>query len=178
VQQFTKSDKDRVIAAATAMAFGKPLVNNVLRAILAEAIVDSALPKGWQWTSGDWASYDFLHEDGTRLEVKQSAARQSWHSDQSPASKGKFDIAERKGIWIGEKWIDSPGRNAEIYVFAYHPLTDITADHREPSQWRFYVVPVTALSGAKSISLGRVQVLADSVGHAELGTCVDNLRCL
>lgn len=36
-------DTQAIIANATQAAFGRPLVNNVLRAILAEAIVDASL---------------------------------------------------------------------------------------------------------------------------------------
>jgi len=30
-------------------------------------------------------------------------------------------------------------RLAQLYVFAYHPLIDAAADHRNPQQWEFYV---------------------------------------
>ncbi|MBK8545700.1 MAG: hypothetical protein IPL62_20575 [Caulobacteraceae bacterium] len=56
-------------------------------------------------------------------------------------SKASFDIAPRTGEYVdGAAWVDGVGRNADIYVFAYHPVADPTADHREPTQWQFYVV--------------------------------------
>jgi hypothetical protein len=32
------------------------------------------------------------------------------------------------------------GRHAHVYVFAYHPIADTTADHLDPRQWVLYVV--------------------------------------
>lgn len=169
-------DKHAVIAGVTQAAFGKPLVNNVYRAMLAEAIVDGALDNGWHWCSGDWALCDFRHADGTRLEIKQSAARQSWHDAGAVPSKGSFDIAARKMAWDGKRWTRSTGRNAEIYVFAFHPQTDAGADHREPSQWLFYVVPTSELPAGKRITLSGVQGLAAPVAHHQLGAMIDLVR--
>lgn len=155
----------KIITLAAHAAFGRPLVNNVLRAILAEVIVHAALGDncGWEWCSADWAECDFRHSDGTRLEVKQSAALQSWHREGAKPSRSSFDIAERTGFYRGSEWTDAPGRNADIYVFALHPVTDATADHREPEQWHFYVVAASALPPQKTISLTRVARLADPV---------------
>ncbi len=172
-------NKETIIAAASAAAFGKPLVNNVLRSIISEAIVDAALDDGWKWCSADWAGFDFQHADGTRLEVKQSAALQSWHRLGNKPSKGSFDIARRTGIWeSGTVWIPTPGRNAELYVFAFHPVTDPEiADHRDPNQWQFFVVPEPELSRtARTISLSAVRRLADPVGAENLNEAVG--KCL
>lgn len=157
-------------------AFGRPLVNNVLRAILAEAVVASALGEGWEWCSADWAECDFRHRDGTRLEVKQSAALQSWHHEGAKPWRSSFDIAERTGYYRGSEWTEAPGRNADIYVFAHHPVTDGTADHREPAQWRFYVVAASALPAQKTISLSVVARVAEAVDVAGLREAVKRAR--
>src|SRR5262245_15883209 len=34
---------------------------------------------------------------------------------------------------------------AHIFVFAWHPVEDETADHRDPNQWEFYVAPTDVL---------------------------------
>jgi hypothetical protein len=114
-------------------AFGKPLVTNVLRGHVVEAIVAMALEPDWSWCSEDYSSWDFERADGLRLEVKQSAARQSWATSDKP-SACSFDIAQRKGRWEGQKWVDEPGRAAHIYIFAHHPIAGIDADHRDPAQ--------------------------------------------
>lgn len=170
--------KGVIVALAAHAAFGRPLVNNVLRAILVEAIIHAALgdSDGWEWCSADWAECDFRHRDGIRLEVKQSAALQSWHREGEKPSRPSFDIAERTGYYRGSDWTDAPGRNADIYVFAHHPVTDQTADHREPAQWRFYVVAASALPAQKSISLARVARLADSVDVEGLQKAVTRVQ--
>ena len=96
---------DEIVAHAAKAAFGHARVTNVFRAILVEAIIDKALPVEWSWCSSDYASCDFRHEDGTRLEVKQSAALQSWQT--AKPSAPIFDIAPRTGYWLnGVEWFE------------------------------------------------------------------------
>jgi hypothetical protein len=64
-----------IVERASAVTFDRPLVTNVYRNILVETIVDAALAPTWTWCAADCGSWDFEHSDGTRLEVKQSAAR-------------------------------------------------------------------------------------------------------
>ncbi len=68
------------------------------------------------------------------------------------------------------------GRNADIYVFAHHPLCDDTADHRDPAQWNFYAVLASTLPDQRRISLSGVRELAEPVGFVELADEVDRLR--
>jgi hypothetical protein len=173
ISDLTASD---IVARASAAAFGQPLVTNILRAMLVEAMVDVALPAHWTWCSAGYSSWDFISQDGIRLEVKQSAALQSWSTPGSPPSKCVFDIAPRTGRWEGTTWVSGAGRNADLYVFAHHPVADLTADHREPAQWRFYVVPTTALPATKSISLGKLQTMSRPVPHADLAAAVEAAR--
>lgn len=126
---------DDAVAKVTEATFGAPLVNNVLRGHLAEAIIALAIEPEWEWCSGDYSSWDFQsRETGLRLEVKQSAAKQSWvlHSDSKPSAP-RFDIAPRTGRWETDgSFVKDPGRAAQIYIFAYHPIADESADHRDP----------------------------------------------
>jgi hypothetical protein len=165
-----------IVARAQQAAFGKPLVTNVLRSILVEAMLAEALAAEWTWCAADYASCDFVHRDGARLEVKQSAAKQSWHNPDSAPSKPSFDIAERTGRWEGSIWIAEPGCNAEIYVFAYHPVTSADADHREPAQWRFFVAPASLLPPGKSLSLAGVKRLSAEHGFADIASAVETIR--
>jgi hypothetical protein len=161
-----------VVAAAATAAFGRPLVQNNLRAMLVEAMIDAVLPDTWTWVSADWAECDFRRSDKVRLEVKNSAARQSWASSKPYA--GLFDIGARTGRWVnGNEWVAEPGRNAEIYVLAFHPVFDDSADHRNPMQWQFYIVPASALPPIKTISLSRVQKLAQACGVLELAERIE-----
>jgi hypothetical protein len=160
----TAEDIAQIAAKA---AFGSPLVMNTHRAVIVEAIVSTALPQ-WEWCSADWAAYDFRC-GSTRLEVKQTAAKQPWHSNSAKRSRPQWDVAARTGYYVGSEWTAEPGRNADIYVLAMHSRFDDAADHRDPAQWTFFVVPAHDLPpAAKSIGI--------LVTLAELGDAVEGVR--
>lgn len=144
-----------VIAKVSQAAFGNPLVTNVLRGQVAEAIIALALEPEWNWCSADYSGWDFERADGLRLEVKQSAAMQSWSTGRP--SKAIFDVAGRTGHWeSGTQWIAQVGRPAHIYVFAHHGIYADHADHRDPSQWQFYVVATSDLPDLKQAALSTI----------------------
>jgi hypothetical protein len=87
---------DEIRAKVCAAAFGGPLVSNIYRGLVAEIIVGAALGAEWQLCSGDWRGWDFEHPTGLRLEVKQSAARQTWTGTRK-ATVPIFDIRTRTG---------------------------------------------------------------------------------
>ncbi|WP_156677946.1 hypothetical protein [Sphingomonas profundi] len=148
-----------IMAAASAAAFGRPLVTNVLRGLVVEAIVAAALCPSWRWCSQDYHAWDFERADGLRLEVKQSAMRQSWESIRP--SRCAFDIAERTGRWDGAEWIGDRRRWADLYIFALHEVLDASADHRDPQQWSFYVVGASRLPHQQTIGLRGVRRLGE-----------------
>jgi len=172
----TELTVDRVVAKAAAAAFGRPLVTNVLRGLVAEVIVSEALAPGWRWCSADYASWDFEHQDGTRLEVKQSAAKQSWLSLSGKPTACSFDIKARQGRHEGTVWVAEPGRAAAIYVFAHHPVAADGADHRAPGQWVFYVIRTADLPTTNRISLATAKKLSSSWSWLQLGAAVDQAR--
>jgi hypothetical protein len=163
-----------VTSKAAETTFGRPLITNVFRGHIVEAIVAYALEPVWRWCAEDYSAWDFERGDGLRLEVKQSAARQSWATTDKP-SAGSFDIAERKGRWEGATWIESAGRAAAIYVFAHHPIADMTADHRDPMQWRFFVIPTNALPAKQRLSLTQARRLTDERTFQELSAAVHHV---
>ena len=145
---------------------------------MVEAVVDCALKPSWRWCSQDWSGWDFEHESGIRLEVKQSAARQTWTAlkcRQVP----RFDIRERTGYWEnGVTWTAQPGRCAQIYLFAHHPIADESADHRDPLQWHFHVVGASKLPSAPSIGFSAVQKLSQVCPWNALFAAVERERLL
>jgi hypothetical protein len=166
-------DIQRKVAAA---AFGRPLITNVHRGMVAEAIVAATLEPEWRWCSEDYSSWDFERADGAKLEVKQSAARQSWAAADAKPSACCFDIASRAGRWEnGVDWIAEPGRSAHIYVFAHHPISDATADHRDPAQWRFYVIATHLLPNTRRLTLARLRSLGDACAFEELRQSVSSV---
>lgn len=152
-----------VISKASEAAYGAPLVSNDFRGHLVEAIIALHIGDVWTWCGANYAAWDFEHaKDKIRLEVKQSARKQSW----APPAHGKtstvFDIRERTGRYEGTVWIEEAGRAADIYVFAYHGGDDDNVDHRDPEQWQFYIVPTSMLPNQKTISLNPLIRLCES----------------
>ena len=155
------------------------LINNAERGAYVEHMIVLAL-EGWELT-WPWASWDLQHRgDGARIEVKQSAARQTWHkrpeSPESPVpkpSRGKFGInkpSESYYLKDGTYEKTQPQRQADIYVFAWHPEKDLKiADHRRPDQWKFFVVAERCLPCQKDIALGPLKKLVNDCDLAEFG---------
>ena len=160
---------EAVVKRVSQTAFGNPLVTNVLRGHLVEAMIALVLEPDWTWCAGDYSSWDFERADGVRVEIKQSSLRQTW----DPPAHGKiytsFDIRERTGRWEGAVFIGEPGRAAHIYIFAYHGISDESADHRDPKQWEFYVVGAGSLPKAKRIGLKGVREISEPVDIGALG---------
>jgi hypothetical protein len=165
---------DEIRAKVCEVAFGSPLISNIYRGLVAEIIVGEALGSEWKLCSGDWHGWDFQHPAGSRLEVKQSAARQTW-TGSGKATVPIFDIRMRTGYFEGAAWVADPKRFAHIYVFAHHPIMDETADHRNPSQWRFYVISTDRLPPGKTISLVKVAQLSDAIYWVGLKAAIESV---
>ncbi len=146
--------------------YGQKLIGNAWRGTYAECLVYSALrggapEAGWR-PSGEWDPWDLENGEGIHLQVKQSAARQSWTNPKGPGKPHAMSF----DIHPGKK-----GRQTHIYVFAWHPESDPdVADHRDTGQWRFCVMPEDELPepeiGQKTqrISLNRLKELAARIG--------------
>jgi hypothetical protein len=158
--------------------FDQPLIQNQYRSSFVEAMIEPYLARsGWRYVGDNWAGWDFEHEFGTRLELKQSAAWQTWDPFKQLASglppkagPGIFDIASRTG-WFdsaGAVWTKKAGRPAHVYAFAWNGLFGSAADHRNPDQWEFFVVPTAALPAMPQKTL-RVSWLRDKFDNA--GSC-------
>lgn len=144
---------------------------NVFRSVLVEAMVSTALPD-WRWCSADYAPYDFERDDKVRLEVKQTALKQTWVS-KSP-SPPSWDIKPRTGIWRdGATWIPGVGRNADIYVLGLHPVVDQSADHRDPLQWLFYVLAASRLPDTQRLSASKANEISKPVSIGDLARQVE-----
>lgn len=163
--------------------YGRPLIENVYRGDYMEYMVALALGETWRLTP-PWVSWDLEHGlSGTRVEVKQSAARQTW--TEPPVAKEhprrpRFDITPQKGYYLNgdADWVSTPlQRQADIYVFAWHPERDEQlADHRCPEQWQFFVVSERRLPRRqKSIGLRPLRRLTDPRGYGELREAVGSV---
>ena len=162
--------------------YDQPIMSNLARPHYVERMIALGLGRDWKLVSANWSGWDIENTTGVRIEVKQSAARQVWTdrpSSQGRPSKGIFDIAPRTGYWAedGSQWIDVPGRPADIYIFAWHPIERKSkADHRDASQWEFYVVHESELpEQQKTIGVTRIANIASPVSYIELAGCASKL---
>ena len=168
-----------VVARVSDAAFGRPLVTNILRGQLVEAMLALVLEPEWLWCAADYSGWDFERaSDGLRLEVKQSSFRQTWAPPAHGKIRSSFDIRPRSGRWEGAQFIQEPGRSAQIYVFGYHGVADDTADHRCPDQWEFYVIPTSILPPIARLSLSSVRALATPVSIRDVPTAIKNTAAL
>ena len=143
--------------------YDQRIMSNLIRPHYVEFMVGAALDGEWRVISADWAGWDLEHTGGARVEIKQSAALQTWTGRQSldgRTTRGCFDVRRRTGYWTdnGARWIASDGRCADLFIFAWHPVTDrASADQRDPWQWQFHVVLERDLPAQKTISLTTIK---------------------
>ena len=162
-----------IVLEEVSRPYKERVMNNVHRSDYVEAIVALALKASGWMRKAPWDSWDFEHESGVRLEVKQSAAAQAWESAGS-RSPARFDIAPRTGYWDEEgDWVAKRGRHANLYVFAWHGDDESTADHRDSRRWEFHVVAERDLPERKSIGLKALQNLTSPCGIDVLAAAVN-----
>ncbi|MEY1557205.1 hypothetical protein AB3Y40_16360 [Yoonia sp. R2331] len=156
--------------------FDRSLIQNNFRGTYVECLVAELLSSGWEQTR-DWAGWDFEHADGTRLEVKQCAQKQSWDQSNSVNPRARrFSIRKPVGYYERDIWVDADRRPAQIYVLAWHGECGIEADQREPDQWQFFVIPEHELPEQDTIGLGRIRKTYEPVEHTNLARAVEALR--
>ncbi len=158
---------DRVVERLFDRLYNRRIIDNVDRGVYLEYLIELVLQEldpAWECMPG-WSMWDLAHKRSrARIEVKQSAKRQTWSvGSQSLGSAPRFGIAPTKWYWgnpEGASVETEPQRWADLYVFAYHPEGDQNvADHRLPDQWEFYLVPERELPAQKSIGLNPVRSL-------------------
>ncbi len=165
-----------------ARVYDNPLISNVERGAYVECMIELALSDTrppWSLTD-TWAAWDLQQDEtGARIEVKQSAALQTWTAVTPGNSPPSFDIAPRTGYYEdgGGGWVEplTPSRFADLYIMAWHSERDPrVADHRRPDQWQFFVVPEHRLrSGQKQISLNPLARMAQPVTFEALVPAVE-----
>jgi hypothetical protein len=164
-----------------ARLFDQCIIQNQYRSAFVEAMIEPYLARnGWKYVGDSWAGWDFEHDSGTRLQLKQSTAWQTWdpHKEAPKGGTGLFNIASQKG-WFdstGANWTEEPGRSAHVYVFAWNGQTGTDADHRDPNQWEFFIVRTADLPDQKTLSLKRLRGIPGVAGpFAGPERCADAL---
>lgn len=110
------------------------------------------------------------------MQVKQSAARQSWHAPDAAPTRGLYSIAHKTCRYEDDgSWTAVRSRNADLFVFAWHPRIDASADHRDPDQWSFLVLREETLPPTQSLSLATLRTLAPETEFVALAATVGAL---
>ena len=120
------------------------LISNVERGAYIECMIELALRErhpAWSLTE-TWDRWDLENQKTrARIEIKQSAALQTWHLSVCPHCRSvyEWDVQDEPGNKSPQFNIKQ--REVDLYVFAWHPVQDADiADHRRPDQWEFFVV--------------------------------------
>ena len=166
------------------LRYERRIMNNVDRGGFVECMVAALLRPEWE-LGDDWLPWDIEHApSGAKIEVKQSAARQPWKPpDVCNRRSPRFDIAPRQQYSPTEgRWNGKPVRAANLYIFGWHPEgCEQLADHRDPEQWEFTVVPTEKLpDGQKTIGLDPLRKLGESARWDCLASTVEKIlatRC-
>lgn len=157
-----------IVEAAARAAFGSPIVSNIFRAPVAKAIVAAALEPTWR-RAGATGSATAFERGRYRLEVRQAAALRA--GDEKPRREHEigFDVRPRpergepKARAAREPWATT------TFLFAFHGEGDPEfADHRDPEQWRFFLVPQEALPTRWRVTLPAVRRLAPELRFGDL----------
>ena len=161
-----------------AKLFDQRLIQNQFRSLFIEMMLEPFLAaSGWRYVGDNWGGWDFERGE-QRLEVKQSAAHQTWAPLNKTPFRGTFDIAARTGYWAdgGSRWVSSPGiRFAGVYVFAWNPIYGDQTGHRNSAQWQFFVVRAHQLPlGQRTIALSRIRTLTNAVPIQRVADVVEN----
>ena len=166
-------NRDEILGRLFSRLYGSPVVRNDLRGELVEEIVGIALAPEWELCGGDWGACDLRHDrSGQKIQVKQSAAKQSWVSGSRGYNLPRFSIATKTGRYEGADWIPGEGRNADIFIFAWHGAAGADCDHADPAQWKFLVVAEAQLPAQKSIGLKQLERLTTAVEFSGLRDAV------
>jgi hypothetical protein len=169
-----KLSREEVLNSLFNRLYGEPVVRNDLRGELVEQIVGMTLAPEWTHCGSDWGSCDLRQErTGRTIQIKQSAAQQSWAASGRGYSAPRFSIARKTGRYEGSDWVAGRGRNADIFVFGWHDRSGGDCDHADPSQWTFYVVPESQLPDQDSLGLRQIERLTRAVKLSGLSSTVD-----
>jgi hypothetical protein len=141
-----------------------------------ESMVLELLGNEWRSVGANWAGWDIEHQDGTRLEVRQSAAKQSWEPSARGYSSPSFSIRQPTIAYSGAKAEKIDFRQADIYLFGWHGVMSEIADHRDVDQWEFFVTLATALPNQKTLGLAALKRIAEPTTAAQLAEITDGLR--
>lgn len=155
-------------------AFKTRLLDNSMRGFWCEFMVAEALGPDCHTVGLGWHPWDLqigdsrdVFPDRIRIQVKNSAALQTWHPRYGTVTDCCFNLTlrNRPRYFTQDNPnvpCESTGFMCDIFVLCHHPETDVArADHCDPTQWRFYLAPVAGPCSA--VTPSEMTWLADKV---------------
>lgn len=144
-------------------AFSRPLLDNTLRGLWCEFMLCEALGPACRAVGLAWHPWDLQIgpdtadvPDRVRIQVKNSAVLQTWNEQEGKPSSPLFNLTWRRRPSYFERThrevpCESEGFLCDLFILCLHPVADWqAADHRDPLQWVFYLLPVVGAGGAVS----------------------------
>ncbi|SEW22802.1 hypothetical protein SAMN05444851_2297 [Aliiroseovarius sediminilitoris] len=141
--------------------FKDRILDNSFRGFWCEAMVAQALGQRCAIVGDGWFPWDLQigpltanFPDRVRVQVKNTARLQPWNLHDGIQSKASFNLTYRnlpKSLRFEERGIpcESRGFLCDAFILCEHPENDPRrANQKDPSQWRFYVLPVRGPNSA------------------------------
>ena len=152
---------------------------------IADFLVAKALGLDKPFNRSGWTPFDILYKE-KRIEVKESGYFYSWQKEGKTTNRRTFGIPQTyTRDKDGNIVLNSDGaylkeRQNDIYVFCLNKgKTKEESNPLELEHWEFYVVStkvINEICGAnKTISLSKVQKLANNVSFEEIKPTIDRI---
>lgn len=135
--------------------FERPLMDNSMRGYWCEYMITEALGDKCKMIGAGWHPWDLeigSSEDEfpnrIRIQVKNSARLQMWSIETGKLSACQFGLTYRKRPSYFQDYnpgipCEEHGFLCDLYILCLHEEENIDiADHTDPKQWKFYLVPV------------------------------------
>ena len=109
---------------------------------------------------------------GRYLRPGDSEAILRWLRDDAPRDASAYVVSNDMIVYGGLVASRVPGVSRAV---AYTRIDDL-ADHRDPSQWVFFLQRTNDLHGDRSIGLRRLRSSTAELGYSDLAACVEQHR--
>jgi hypothetical protein len=140
---------------------GSKIIENSLRGYWCEQMLAETLGPECKVISSGWHPWDLQigpdqaeFPERIRIQVKNSAARQTWHGLDANTSRVTFDLPYRRipayfARQFPETICEAEGFLCDIFALCYHPVWNIEeVDQTDPAQWLTYLLPSRPEFGA------------------------------
>lgn len=158
--------------------FEQPIIHNqLLKEFVKELVLHSLWNYQWKLVDGAAQNWDLEHLNGCCLKVVCSSACQLRPTGFVGAQYPVFCIGQRPEAGSDAR------QKADLYLFAWHPVPQLRqADHRDPQQWQFFLIPERLLpEKKKTLGLRPVQKTAahygaEGIPYSALGETIEGWR--